>query len=290
MLSVKLDKIDGLTLRNTLPKPFYFQFSPLEEFGWDVTHGWQDYETISGGQFTREGGRELRTLSLNTMVLDYDPPWANPIITPAAPALRQAQGDGGPTIGNNSYSMRVDEDGEVVTPLSVAQELQRIVQRGTPIQLTIENPTLEMEPELDMAVTLRSLSIREKGGEPDARYFDMSFTEYRSPSIRRKGYGRARHKLPATVVVKESGICFEIIRQGKRIPEKNRHKIGTQAQPATLRKLSKHFYGNQKNWRKIAKANGVKNFGPDDGLDKLFERTRKKRKKQPLKLQIPEKK
>jgi hypothetical protein len=45
-----------------------------------------------------------------------------------------------------------------------------------------------------------------------------------------------------------------------------------------LRKLSKHYYGTPNKWKRIAKRNNVslKGLGPDDSLEKLWQRRRHK--------------
>ena len=75
-LLVILKRIRGLTQKGMLRHSYHFQIAPLEEFGWDSAYNWMDYDTIERGQFTRDGGRQLKTISLSSMVVDWNPTWA----------------------------------------------------------------------------------------------------------------------------------------------------------------------------------------------------------------------
>ena len=256
------------TKKGVLKQPLRFQIAPVDEFGWDATYAWNDYETISAGQFTRRGGRQLRTLNLTTLAVDWSAPWA----------VVQRGGPEDPLDDEDYYS-------SAGGPWKVAKRLDALVQRGTPMLLIVKNPRLYSEPDLQLIVTLRSANLRERAGEPDARYFDLGFTEYRAPKITRKAYGE-RHELPAQVVITRNGVAIEVERDNKRLPKKQRHRIGTEARPATLRKLAKHYYGTPKEWKRIAKRNNIaKNISGDDSLEKLY--NRRKRKGQPVRLNIP---
>jgi uncharacterized membrane-anchored protein len=161
--------------------------------------------------------------------------------------------------------------------------------------LVVTNPDLYQQPDLRMLVTLRSASLRERAGEPDARYFDLSFTEYRVARISRQQYGQ-RHQLPAQVVINKDGVAREMtLIKGKWYTDPGRevggkrivqHTIGSKERPATLRKLAKHYYGTPKEWKRIAKRNDIaKDISGDDSLEKLYER--RKRKNQQVRLNIP---
>jgi hypothetical protein len=262
-LSVVLSRIPGVTKRRLLREPLYFQVAPVDQFGWETTYNWTDYDTISAGQFTTDGGTRLRSLSINSMVMSYNTPWAS---------YSDSNGD--------AWA------GESPDPRTVVIGLDNLASAGTPIMLTVTGP-VSYEPELEMPTTLRRISFEERAGEPDTRYFSMDFVEYRTPVVKRKGYGD-KHDLPATVKINSEGVAFEFRRDGKKLKEKQIHKIGSPSQPATLRKLSKHFYGTTKLWKRIAAKNNlkIKNWGPDESLEKLYDK--RKRKNDAVTLVIPE--
>lgn len=253
------------TKKGVLRKPLRFPIAPVDEFGWDAAYAWTDYDTISAGQFSRRAGRQLRTLQVTTLAIDWSAPWS--VI--------------------QSGEQEIDEDfyDAAGGPWEMAKRLDTLVMRGTPMLLIVRNEILYSKPDVQMIVTLRSANLRERAGEPDARYFDLGFTEYRVPKISRKNYGE-RHELPAQVVITKKGVAIEVERDDKRLPKKQRHRIGTDKSPATLRKLAKHYYGTPKEWKRIAKRNNIaKHISGDDSLEKLYDR--RKRKGQPVRLNIP---
>ena len=154
-------------------------------------------------------------------------------------------------------------------PQKVADELQRIESRLTPVMLIVWNKALYAQPDIRMPVTIRSLSVRERAGEPDTRYFDFQFVEFRRPKLRRRGYaGHPRKRdLPAVVQVDKYGVATEAnYSDGGVGPGAT---IGTRKNPATLRMLAKYWYGQPSEWKRIAAKNGLKNWGGSEPLDKL---------------------
>lgn len=288
-------------LRNDLRMPI----APLDEFGWDATYGWTDYDTISEGQYTRPSGRQLRTFSISTLALDYIAPWAitqqkdRPDPTSADPALRAlAKLNAGGDLTDEEWRLvtslasredLIDESAwgnvQEIGPWGIARQLDRLVTQGSPIRVVVRNPALP-QADINMITTLRSANLRERAGEPDARYFELSFTEYRAPKIARRNYGE--HQLPAQVQINSEGVALEFKRGDEKLKRKEWHKIGTERRPATLRDLSKHFYGTSNKWRLIQKRNRglLQGFSGNDSLKEVFDK--RKRKKKPLRLSIPE--
>lgn len=252
------------TEKGVLIKPMDFQVAPVDEFGWDASYAWTDYDTISAGQFSRRGGRQLRTLNITTLAVDWSAPWA---VIQTGRRERPRNDD--------------DYYGRAGGPWKVAKRLDRLVVRGSPILLIVRNPALYKQPDVQMIVTLRSASIRERAGEPDARYFDLSFTEYRLPKVARRKYGE-RSELPAQVFLTREGIAIENKRRGKSLDDGDtgkipRHQIGTKKSPATLRKLAKHYYGTPSEWKRIARANDIaRDISGDESLVKVYRRRRGK--------------
>lgn len=267
-LQVVLKRVPGLTKRGLLQEDYYFQNAPLEEFGWDSTANFIDYEVVRHGQMTREeGGRALRAVSFQSLVVDYNPPWA----------VQAA--------GNHHHGY--DEGVRSPNPRRVAAELDNILLAHTPFRLIVWNKGLEPRAEINWVVTFRTFSPRERAGELDSRYFDFSFTEFRTPRLRRKGAtgGSRGHDLPATVVVDKEGIAREFVDdtadreddEGEDEGPEKIHQIGGAGNPANLRQLAVHFYGESNRWREIAAYNGITNLGPEEPLTHLDRRGRPQR-------------
>lgn len=297
-LSVVLRPIRGLTRRGLLRHPFHFQVPPLDEFGWDVAHGWSDYEAIRKGQFSRSGSRQLRTMTLRSLVVDYNPSWASWAgghrhmgggdLTPGHAPLRVTDPLGNPTgttSGANGAQPMQEPGGIAPNPRRVADQLTRLCHAGTPMRLIVWNRALYNKPDVDMPITLRSVSVRERAGEPDSRYFNLTFTEYREAQQERRGYGKnRRHELPALVRVNRNGVAVELEHGDEELRRGQRHKIGSADNPATLRKLSKHFYGHTRGWRRIAAKNGLRNVNAERDLGAVV---RRKKGRKYLRLTIP---
>lgn len=269
------------TKKGVLRRPLKLPIAPLDEFGWDSTYGWTDYDTISQGQYSRPAGRQLRTMNVSTLALDYIAPWSVTQVAETPPAQPP----------DDSYEDQdiIDEDSwgdpTEIGPWGIARQLDKLVHQGTPIRLIVKNPALP-KADVNMIVTVRSANLRERAGEPDARYFDLSFTEYRVPKVARRGYGE--HPLPATVQINEQGVGLEFKRGDRKFKKKEWHKIGTPRRPATLRDLSVHFYGTSKKWRKIKMRNRgmLEGFSGSSTLKEVYDK--RKRKNRPLRMRIPE--
>lgn len=221
-LRVRLAKIRGQTPPRLLQRPFYFpavlgSFEISEEF----LH--VEYDTINAGRFsqpahaeigttaaqraTRPGlddARFLQSMDLQVMVMDWDAPF-------------------------------LVEKG--VTRKQMHDAIYPLFRSGKPFELTA---TLDFHerPEVRMFATMRNVRRTLREGERDTRYYDISISAWRNPSIDRRslsgGSGRANVKLPA------------------------RHKLRAHD---TLHKLSYEYYGNYEGWRQIAARNGVRGIG-----------------------------
>jgi hypothetical protein len=232
-VQVVLKRIAGLTNEGYLDEDWRFQVAPMEEFGSESTHAWSDYVTVERGMFSREGGVELMSISFQSLIVDYNPTWASWV-----------------GVNDDSWS----------DPQAAGEELRELQREGGPFRLVAWNQGMWDNPDYDLAVTLRSVSVSEKAGEPDARYFDLQFMEYRQQLLERRAYGHQGHSLPMWVVVLNNGIVAE---DGGA-----EHKIGTPNKHATLRHLAKHFYGSSAKWQGIANTNGLE-IAADAPLSKL---------------------
>jgi hypothetical protein len=217
-MHVVLTRVDGVTDEGLLETPYVFQLPPLEEFRAGEQFNFNDYDTLRVGQHSRPIGRALATVDFQTLFLDWDATYAI-------------------AVTNNPAGFAPD-------PRALAGDLRELLRSGTAFWLWCGHPILYDDPEVAMYATLRTLQFTEKAGEPDARYADVSFTEWRAADIERSQRGK---QLPTTHVV-------------GRPPPGN---------PQTLRSLAVYYYnGRSSLWKLIKKANGLSNYGPETALKK----------------------
>lgn len=154
-IHVVMRPIKGLTPNGVFPqnKWFAFQCPPMNEFGEDGTHDFQDYNVIGREQHSQEIGRGLRTVQFQTIFLDWEPVW----------------------------SVAGDRSGGYPAQAAV-QDLCKIRDHGQPFHLTAHQPHRDRY-EVDWAATLRSVSWNVPAGEDDAYYVTVQFSEYSTPDI-----------------------------------------------------------------------------------------------------------
>lgn len=161
-LRVSLAAIPHLTKPGLFPGgAFLFQAPPLEELTEQFAFNHADYAAWSG-EFSRPQGRQLETLSFDTLWLDdgssnHAPGWA-------------------------MWKRAID-------PIAAKERLKKILYAGSPVMLTAHQLPVWNKYDIRMMVTMRSLTSGEKHGEQDARYFSMQFREYRDATVRTKGMG-----------------------------------------------------------------------------------------------------
>jgi hypothetical protein len=260
-LRVKLDPIPGLTPKRLMPRSgFYFQCPPLEEFSHDHNFSHMDYDTPRRGQFSRKGGRQLRTVSFDTLVVDQ----------------------GSFTILGRD--IKIEE---------FVERLVKISDRGDPFVLTVAHmmpphgysswgKTLA-GPELQMMATLRNVTISEKAGEGDARYISVDFVEYREALVQQRKLGEddsKREDWPKVVELRKDG----------RAEEKGTgFSIGRPPlKPVTLHLLAQSYYREPRYAQYLAgyRKNKIKNWGNQDALIDYFLYQRRTNN-WPVKIHIP---
>lgn len=199
----------SVTQPGLLRRPFMFQVPPLEEF--PVQHGWDfvDYDTVGDGYRTRPASTQLTTVSFDSMFVDQD------------------------------YGFVVNKS-RPFNPVQMLEELKAIGDSRTPFQLIAGQPDLwGVYYDLNIAATMRSLRRSEKAGEIDARYFTISFTQFR---------GVSQSQLNA-------GLQGDLTRSGNQtIASLTIDQLPANLQ--TLRAISKKYYGTVTLWSVIARASG----------------------------------
>lgn len=263
-LRVRIQPVPGITDGKLMHGDgFFFQCPPLEEFTVEYAGAHSDYDTAASGQFSRPGGKQLRIASFDTLFVDFAT-WT--VIT---------------------RPIEIED---------LTRKLVKICESCTPFLLTVAHSlpphgydtwgqTLA-GPELQMLATLRTLKVSEKAGEGDARYVNVSFTEYREPFAEEDAKGKPRHKhykhhWPKTVLLFHDGTGRDKV-TNERIGE-------PPLNPITLERLAKHYYHHPNLWRHIAdyKKNHIKNWGANDQLLDYYLPRRPNRKDWPIKIRIP---
>lgn len=145
--------VSGKKLDKVLP--FHFQCPPLEQIEFVFQYNHVEYETLANGQMSRRAGRMLTTVSFETLVVE---------------------GFHRFVVGRNMWDYK-----------DTNRALKMINALGRPVLLQMAHRWPQTE--FEMPVTLRQLSIIEKAGEPDGRYYNVSFSEWREAVVDRKGRG-----------------------------------------------------------------------------------------------------
>lgn len=236
-------EIPGLTAKGVLAKPFYFQCPPTEEFGPDFGWTFNDYTTLDRKTHSNPSSRNLTTVSFTTLLVEES--WIDPRHLPArrggksGPRFAVAELPSGGVLGAVKLLKRL---GETMTPFAM--------QAGQ-INLWGEwEPLGQDQPQ--MAVTLRSFRPVERAGERDARYLQVSLTEFEdAPDLRAISppkppiAGDGHKNTPST---DKNGRKLLARLNTAKLPKGRR----------TMYELAKHYYGATSAWRLIAKANGIK--------------------------------
>lgn len=248
-MRVILAPIKGLTSRKIMlggdgkPRSFRFQCPPTESFTRSLAYAHADYETIREGMHSRPQGKQLEVIRFQTLIVDWDAQFA---VWPNTTKFDRDFGSGPSVTRDEFWNL-----------LNMTEQLEEIMDSGTPVRLYAGQPMLweggggESGWDVNMPVTLRSIGIEERAGEPDARYLDVEFTEYRSLKLNRRRLGkkakptRATAKRPAVVEIYPDSRAFEVGTE-KRIATSGK---------ATLAFLAKHYFGDPSAAKYIYKAN-----------------------------------
>lgn len=132
-------------------------------------------------------------------------------------------------------------------PLEMLEKLEIVGEEKKAVLLTARNPALWERYDVNWPATLRELNSEEREGEPDARYATLTFVEWIATALNTKRIGTTS-RLPVSLTA-------------KTLP----------AGRDTLYELARIYYGDQGDWRIIAKANGLQ-VPPTYDLNKLGNR------------------
>lgn len=237
-LRVTFTRIAGLTADGLLDSAYRFQNPPTDEFSREIAFNQATYDTLRTGQFSRKGGRQLRTSSWSSLAVDVGVD-SRGMPTPGFVMLNRS-----PTIGK------------------LIDGLHDLVMKGTPFMFTAThhfpsgsgwNGALT-GPEVRWPATLTRVKITEKAGEGDARYFDLDLVEYRDPVAGRSGRGGI--SFPAHVILRADGFAYD---------SKTGHKLGA-GHHASLSQIARHYYHDPSSWKNIAAANHLRGVSANGNL------------------------
>lgn len=256
-LSIVLTAIPGLTSKDVLETPFFFQCPPLEQFTVEYGFNHVEYDTIRAGTFSRKGGRSLRLVSFDTLTVDW-----------------------------GLFAFFNFEQIEAMRDRLIA-----LTESGEPFEFTAHHSSQGSEiadvgwPELQMAATLRDLQVIEKAGEGDARYYTAQFSEYRDPVADRQGRGGAGGQGGAGGPGGDLPTFVSVFGDGD-VKDAKGKTIGTVEKPSSMESLARAYYGDGQQWRNIALKNNLTGWG---ATDKLYRHPRfqKLAPKQSDKVKIP---
>lgn len=230
-LRVRLTRIDGLTKKGLLNRPYYFQCPPLEEFVVQWAHEFNDYMTVAQGEYSRRSGRKLRIVQFDTLAVDTLP--VDSISRPISPSFVVEQ------------KVADKEDYRV--------GLRDVLLTGTPVHLHVAQQ-LGSDVLLDMPATLRTLNVTMKGAEIDAFYFTCEFHEYRDPIVKRNAKSRTGgRKWPQTITLLSDG---------------SYRGLNTKDQELSIRLIAIYLYKDATLAWSLARALGITDYGIDAPLIK----------------------
>jgi hypothetical protein len=220
---VRMERIAGVTDAGLLVEPFTFQVPPLNTFPINRSYPQSTYDTVALEQRSRKGVRQLDTITFDTLFCQD--PWEWTLL---------------------------HGDGFVPNPLDMIAKLDRIGKAGTQFWLTARTPTFYSGYDVNMAASLISLNSEIREGEPDARYVNVGFLEFRDSSLKARqlpGTGGRNKNLPVSL-------------RADQLP----------ADRNTLYELATYYYGAASEWRRIAKANSLTAKNPSGDLRSLGHR------------------
>ena len=147
---VRFSRSKGITRKDQLKRPFYFQVAPMEEVRYTQAGEHTEYNVLSRKQLSNAAAKQLLQVSFRAVMLDYVPGWAS------------------------FDHARFPNNG----PADWVTQLRRVMRSLTPFQVNMGNPRLVGRWEVDGLFTLRQVDAVENAGEPDARYVDIQLSEF----------------------------------------------------------------------------------------------------------------
>lgn len=170
------------TAPGILAVPFYFQAAPIENFAYETTADWADYDTLGRRRFSRPTSMQLVPITFDTIFTDY--------LFDDVPAALQTYVKNLEALGLGSLSLdAISSHPFFARPGARLRELRIIEASMTPLVLTVADDSILKTPvgnavaintgdQISMEATLRTVRQEERAGEPDALYCSVSFMQY----------------------------------------------------------------------------------------------------------------
>lgn len=217
---------------------FFFQCPPLDEMPREKTWQWEDFGTIASGVHANPNYPNPTTVTFETLMVDTD--WGHSF------AARAIGDTASPSIPGPRFAVAsVAKD-----VLWACDWLEQLGDSMAPFVVSWGQRALWGRWDRTMGATLRSLRVVEKAGENDARYLNVSFSEFNDVSNADLG----TTILPGvpgsgstTGVVDENGQNVLAVLDSSKLPPNER----------TLYDLAKVFYADPTLWRIIAAASNL---------------------------------
>jgi hypothetical protein len=217
---------------------FFFQCPPINEMPREKTWQWEDYGTIASGIHSNPNYPNPNVVTFDTLFVDED--WGHSFAT-RLPGQTAAPSIAGPRFAVANLPNDV---------LWAADWLERLGDTMKPFVLSYGQRALWGRWDRVMGATLRSLRVSEKGGENDARYLTVSFSEFNDVSNADLG-STILPGVPGSSstsgVTDENGQPVLAVLDSSSLPPTER----------TLSNIAKVFYADPTLWRIIAAASNL---------------------------------
>lgn len=202
-LRIQLSAIAGVTTGDSakvLANPYRFQCPPLDGFGYTVGKSYARYTNYKGQEFGNPAGKTLTPITFRTVIVEWG-------------------------------SFVIERDYDVQAHV---KKLERLAQDDTVFRFLATHQYND-EPEFDMDAVMESVTITEQAGEPDARYVDLTITEWVDPVTSKNGRKRRAggRKYPFTIDLHKDG-SYDVERGAS---------FNTHQKPLTFALISTYAYG-----------------------------------------------
>lgn len=222
-LRLQISKIPGVTTGDSakvLSAPYRFQCPPMDNFGYTRGKNYVRYTNYKGTEYGNPAGKLLVPMTFRTVLVE----WGNFVIERDFDVMAHVKRLG-----------RLAEDDSVFRFLATHQYNEA--------------------PDLDIGAVLESITITENAGEPDARYLDLTISQWRGPVTSRKGSKKRAggRKYPFTITLHKDG----------SYDAEKGASFNTHQKPLTFALISTFAYGKPSLASHIAASQNppVKDFG-----------------------------
>lgn len=237
-LHMSLRAIPGTTKGDAakiLDVPWYFQCAPIDQFAVPKTRAFTQYQNFEGTTYITRTGKGLQQLIFRTVIVE-------------------------------SAEFAIYQRWDLET---MKKDLSRLVDAGYPMRLIATHPYND-EPEYSGNVVIESFTSTEQAGEPDARYLDLTFTQWRTPVLERDQKGHKK-TFPFVLDMNKNG-HYKVLYKG----HEKKSLFNAHGKSLTFATIAKYAYGKPSLASNIAAAQKppVTDYGMHDLL-KNYHRWRK---------------